>query len=704
MIMTRKQAKKHIEKLKKEIDHYRYHYHVLDKSLISEAALDSLKRELVQLEKEFPMLLTADSPSIRVSGEPLDRFQKVSHATKILSLEDAFSFEDLKQYEDRVSKLVPHERVDYFCEIKFDGLSIVLTYEHGLFVRGATRGNGRVGEDVTQNLKTIESIPLRLQLQQKNILSKIPPRLDVRAEILMSKKDFEKANNLQKKKHEPLFANPRNIAAGSVRQLDPRITASRKLQCFAFEILTDLGQKTHHDVHHILHSLGFKTDPHAKYAQDLKAVKRFINSLEKKRIRLPFQSDGAVVVVNNIHQQRVLGSIGKSERWMIAYKFPAEQATTRVKDIIIQVGRTGALTPVAILDPVRVAGSMVSRATLHNEDEIQRLDIRIGDTVIIQKAGDIIPDIIKTLPRLREGTEKKYHLPTLCPVCGSRVIRKKGEAVHRCINSSCIAKDRRRLYHFVSKQAFDIEGLGPRITKQLIENNLIQDPSEFFSLQKSDLLGLEGFQEKAADNLLASIAHRRTIDIQRFLVSLSIRYVGEETAQIIGEEISRIVRSQSRASRAMSRGSRHRISIKKTIQVDDFATIIRSLSREDLLGIYGIGEKVAQSIYQFFHDDTQAQLIRNLARVNIKILLIKAIKQGILTGKSFIFTGTLSSLSREQAKKQVKQRGGRVVSNVSATTDYIVVGKNPGSKIAKAHKTGTTVLSENKFLNMIRKR
>ncbi len=445
--MNKVEAKLRIEKLVKEINNYRYFYHVLDQAKISEAALDSLKKELVNLESAWPDLVRADSPSQRVAGKVLSKFIKVKHSTKILSLVDAFDDKDLADWQERNEKILKDKIKNYYTELKLDGLTVVLTYRDGVFWQGATRGDGQFGEDVTNNLKTIDSIPLSLKPLPGKTLPKV---VEVRGEVVMNKKVFTELNKQQAKSSLPLFANPRNVAAGSIRQLDPKIAASRRLDCVVFELITDLGQKSHQESHEILAKLGFKTSPYNEACHDLEAVSKYLNKWQEKRKSLPYQTDGSVIVVNDVRQEKILGHIGKAERWMIAFKFPAEQVTTKVLDIEIQVGRTGALTPVAILEPVSVAGTTVSRATLHNQDEIERLDVRIGDTVIIQKAGDIIPDIVQVLPKLRTSKVKKFIFPKKCPVCHSQVTKKDGEVAWYCSNKQCYAKNVEALIHFVS--------------------------------------------------------------------------------------------------------------------------------------------------------------------------------------------------------------------------------------------------------------
>jgi len=547
--MNKQETKNRIKKLRELIEKYRYAYHVLDKSLVSDAVNDSLKHELQELENQYPDLVTPDSPTQRVGGKPLEKFEKVIHERPMLSLTDAFSFDELKEWETRNSKITPL-RWNYFAELKIDGLAVSLIYENGIFVRGATRGDGRVGEDVTQNLKTIEAIPLRLNSkfeirnskQIQNPKFKLPKRIEVRGEAFMSIKTFEEINQEQEKKGQPKFANPRNAAAGSIRQLDPKITASRKLSFYAYDLVTDLGQKTHQEAHEIMKLLGFPTNPHNQYCKNLDEVEKYHQKWATERQKLPYWTDGIVVVVNDLEILKKLGVVGKAPRGMIAYKFPPEEATTIVEDITVQVGRTGALTPVAVLKPVLVAGSTISRATLHNEDEIKRKDIRIGDTVVVRKAGDVIPEVASVLKDMRTGREKQFKMPKKCPVCGGPVIRPAGEAIARCINKNCFAQNFRRYQHFISKPAFDIAGVGPKILAKFIDEGLIKDPADLFTLKEGDIAPLERFAEKSARNIVESIQSHKKVSLGRFIYALGIRNVGEETAYDIAEFISNRLR------------------------------------------------------------------------------------------------------------------------------------------------------------------
>ena len=696
--ITKEEAKKRIEKLKKEINYHRYLYHVLDKEEISPEALDSLKKELFDLEQQFPDLITSDSPTQRVGGKPLKEFKKVKHPTPMLSFNDCFSEDDMRAWEKRFMDFLGGKvhRSDkfYYCELKFDGLAIELHYQDGVFVCGATRGDGYVGEDVTQNLKTIESIPLRL-LEKEEVLANLkkeglnhivarleknfPKEIVARGEVFMNRKDFEALNKEQIKKHQKPFANPRNAAAGSVRQLDPKVTASRKLDSHAYSLVTDLGQNTHEEEHLILKAFGFKIDRHSEPAKNLEEVFAYHDKWWKSRDRLPFEIDGVVVILNNEEDFRRAGYVGKAPRAAIAYKFALKQATTQVLDIIVQVGRTGVLTPVAILKPVNVGGVTISRSTLHNFEEIKRLGLKIGDTVIVGRAGDVIPQILQVLPDLRTGKEKEFQIPEKCPMCGSKVVRDKEGIIYRCSNKNCFAMNRRRLYHFVSKAAFDIEGVGPKIIDRLLDENLIRDAADLFQLEEGDLAALERFGEKSAENIINSITTHKKIDLVRFLYALGLRHVGEETADVLADQLEAIQQ------------------IKKPT---DVLVAMKKISLESLQGVEDIGPKVAASIKEFFEDKKNTELIKKLEEVGIEI--IPRPKEGKkLKGKVFVLTGTLTSMSREEAKERIRQLGGKVSSTVSKNVSYVVAGAEPGSKYQKAQELGVKIIGEEEFLKIL---
>jgi DNA ligase (NAD+) len=662
--MNKDKIKIRIEKLKKEIEYHRHLYHVLDKQEISDAAMDSLKKELVDLENKFPDLRTADSPSLRVAGKALDKFNKIDHKYPVLSLQDIFSFPEFRDWEERNRKIFDTD-YDYFCELKLDGLTAILTYEKGILVKAATRGNGKIGEDVTNNIKTIESIPLKLRKGRYPI----PDLLTTRGEILLKKSIFEKINKQREKDGLELYANPRNIAAGSIRQLDSRVTAQRKLIHFVYEIKEDLGQKTHADTHDMLKEFGFKVNPNNSFCKNHAEVEKYLNNWNEKRKKLDYLTDGVVIIVNDINAEKKLGNIGKSERWMIAYKFPAEQVTSKIKDIIIQVGRTGALTPVAILEPKLLAGSTVARATLHNFDEIERLGVRIGDTVIIQKAGDVIPAIVEVLPRLRTGNEKKIKIPQKCPICASVVIRKDGEVNHYCSNKNCAAVQKENIVHFVSKQAFNIEGLGNGIIEQLIEQELLKTPADIFKLKKENLLPLERFANKSADNLIQSAEQSKEVTLDRFIYSLGIRHVGDETSILLANKFGSVER-------------------------------VINIKKEELEDIHDVGPKVTESIYNYFNDKESLDYVKELFSLGIKVKKVKLKKQ-TLKGKVFVLTGSLENLTRDEAKKKLRDLGAKVSSSVSNKTDFVVSGENSGSKYNKAQKLGVQIINESNFLKML---
>jgi DNA ligase (NAD+) len=681
--LTAGQAKKRIEKLKKVINHHRYLYHVLDKPEISDAVFDTLKNELEELEFKFPDLITSDSPTQRVGGKALAKFEKVSHKVPMLSLTDAFSEEELKEWKERIQKLILGEKLDFFAELKLDGLAISLEYKNGMFIRGATRGDGKAGEDITRNLKTIPSIPLRLRTPEekelkslgfsgsniKKIIKAIEEEIiEIRGEAIMTKKVFEELNKILKKERKSLLANPRNAAAGSIRQLNPKITASRKLDFYVYGLVTDFGQERHQQEHGLAKFLGFKTIVQNRFCRDFEEVIKFHHSFVKQRNKMPYEFDGIVVVVDKTELQRKLGVVGKAPRWMIAYKFSPKEATTIVEDIKVQVGRTGALTPVAILKPVEIGGVIVSRATLHNEDEIKRLGLKIGDTVIVGRAGDVIPDVQKVLPELRAGKEKEFHMPKTCPICGRKVVHEDSGVLLKCINKKCPSRQRRQMYYFASKSAFDIEGFGPQSINLLLDEGLIQDPADIFELKEGDLVPLERFGEKSAQNLIKSIQSRKTISLPRFLIGLGILHIGERTSQDLSEHFG----SLDNLERA---------------------------SFENLEKIDNIGPKVAKSVYGWFRDKNNKKFLNKLLK-QVKIGKYRP-QAGKLKGKLLVITGSLSSMPREEAKMKIQELGGKTSESISREVDYLVVGSEPGSKLEKAKKLGVKILDEKGFLKMI---
>ena len=730
---------KRLQKLHEIIEHHRHAYHSLDQPEITDEAYDSLLRELEAIEARYPELQASDSPSQRVGGKPLDEFVKVRHAVRQWSFDDVFDFEELKKWDEKVRNFirkaavsaatdptrrglvadVANEKVEYCCELKIDGLKAILTYEDGLLVRAATRGDGEVGEDVTQNVRTIHSIPLKLKglglpaggrvegivstNKSENdpnpyTLYPIPytlnsnpytlnsnpytlypiPSLIAVGEIWIGKKSLEKINRDREKAGEPLYANTRNLAAGSIRQLDSKITASRKLDSYIYDIdaieTVAQGRPAQQSSEiELLRELGFQTNPHFRVFDSLEGVQKFYEEWTKKKDTLEYGLDGIVIKVNSRKIQEALGYTGKSPRWGVAYKFPAQQVTTVVEDIVFQVGRTGVITPVAQLRPVLVAGSTVSRATLHNEDEIRRLDVRVGDTVVLQKAGDVIPDIVSVVKELRTGKERVFKWPTHIPACGGdgRIERIPGEAAWRCVSKDSFEQQKRLFYYFVSKKCFDIDGMGPKIVDVLLENNLVTSFDEIFTLKRGDLLALPRFAELSVDNLLISIEKARNITLPRLLTALSIPQVGEETAYDIAGHFG-------------SLGG------------------ILEAKYEEIEAIYGVGPIVARSVYEWFHDADNRKLIKNLLeQVRVGEMVKPADGVAKLRGRSFVFTGTMPTLERLDAERMVRENGGEVSSSVSKKTSYVVVGENPGSKLAKAETLGVKVIGEAEFLALI---
>lgn len=712
--MNKEKIKERIKKLRELINYHRYLYHVLDKQEITEAALDSLKKELFDLEQEFPEFITPDSPTQRVGGKPLEKFEKVRHPKPMLSFNDAFSREDMKDWLERNSKLLgPDEllKVDYYCEPKLDGLAIELIYENRIFKTGSTRGDGILGEDITQNLKTIEAIPLKLRDTEKvvkdlekdnlgeiakNILVKGLKNVIARGEAIITKKEFEKTNKEQQKKNLSVFANPRNMAAGSIRQLNSKITASRHLDSNIYDLVSDFGQDTHEKEHKILHNLGFKTNnKYSKYCKNLNEVFEFHDFWQKNREKLPYEIDGIVVQINNNKIFEKLGVIGKAPRAAIAFKFALKQATTIVEDIKVQIGRTGAITPVAVLKPVAVGGVTISRATLHNEDEIKRLGIKIGDTVIVGRAGDVIPDIIKVLPELRTGREKEFKIPKNCPSCGKKLLKPEGEVLWRCKNPKCSAQQKEYFYHFVSKGAFDIVGLGPKIINKLLDAGLILDPADLFTLKIGDIISIEclphrkpkaflrGFAEKSAQNLISAIELKKKITLPKFIFALGIRNIGEETSHDLADYFGSIGK-------------------------------LKMANQGQLQGITDIGPEVSRSIYEWFQSKNNLELLEKLKKAGIeikhkesKIPQPEQARYGVgknqkLRGLKVVLTGVLEKMTRDEAKEKVRLLGGEISESVSRETNYVIVGRGPGLKYDKAKKLGVKTIDEKEFLKMIK--
>ena len=666
-----RETKERYEKLKKGVNRYRTLYHVYDKEEISEAALDSLKHELTEIEAEYPELVSPDSPSQRVAGKPLPEFKKVPHKVAQWSFNDAFSEKELREFDVRVKRMLKTtETIEYVCELKIDGLKVILEYEKGLLKVAATRGDGVVGEDVTNNIKTIESVPLSLER---------PVDVIVEGEVWMSEKSFAALNRERERAGEALFANPRNAAAGSIRQLDPKIAASRKLDTFIYDIAqtSEALPGTQKEELAYLRELGFKVNSHFKLVRSVEEIVLYWQEWQDKKKKQGYWIDGVVVKVSEKKYQDALGYTGKAPRFAIAFKFPAEQVTTVVEDIVLQVGRTGVLTPVAHLRPTLVAGSTVSRATLHNEDEIRRLDVRIGDTVVLQKAGDVIPDVVKVLVELRTGKEKVYKWPTRVMECGGegKIERIPGEAAWRCVAKDSFAVRRRVLRYFSSKGALNIEGLGPSTVDALLEKGLVQSFDDFFTLTEGDLLTLEGFAEVSAKKLLSSIQKvSKKISLSRLITGLSVSQVGEETAILLAQ---------------------------------NFKTIgeIQNAKEETLMQIHGIGDVVAREIANWFATKDNQKLLQRLQKllhIENQDFRIGQSKKLPLQGKTFVLTGTMESLSRDEAKEKLRKLGADVSSSVSKNTDYVVAGEEAGSKLDKAKELNVRVLNEKEFLNLLR--
>lgn len=650
---------KRVEELSKELEYHSYRYYVMDSPEISDFEYDKLMRELINIEKEHPELRKPNSPTVRVGGQPLKEFKQVIHTVQMQSLQDVFSFEELEEWDNKVRAL--EGSVDYVVELKIDGLSVSLLYENGELIRGATRGDGNIGEDVTNNIKTIKSIPLKI---------KDTSLLEVRGEVYMPRNAFEKLNAQREEMEEGLFANPRNAAAGSLRQLDPKITSSRQLDIFVFNIQRYEGNpiETHRVGLDYLSSLGFKVSPEREVFKDIKDVENKILELGDKRGELGFDIDGIVIKVNNLKMREELGVTAKTPRWAVAYKFPAERKKTRIKDIIVQVGRTGALTPTAIFEPVRISGSTVSRATLHNEDYIKQKDIRINDVVLIEKAGEIIPEVVEVDFNERCGNEIEFKMPEKCPVCGGDVIRIEGEAASRCTNASCPAQLKRSIIHFASRDAMNIDGMGPQIISLLMDNGLVKDAADLYYLKYEDMIELERMGKKSVQNLLQSINNSKENNLDRLLYGIGIRYVGGKSAK----NIARAFGTMDKISHAC---------IEELAQVED------------------IGNKMAESIADFFKDENNLKLLDKLrfAGLNFNYKSNDNENEKILEGKTFVLTGTLSQHTRKDAENLIESYGGKVSGSVSKKTSYVLAGDDPGSKIDKAKALGVTIISEDEF-------
>ncbi|EPZ38200.1 NAD-dependent DNA ligase LigA [Anoxybacillus ayderensis] len=663
--MAQHDVEKQIAELREQIEKHNYAYYVLDQPSISDAEYDELMRKLMELEEQYPQYKTPDSPSQRVGGAPLEAFQKVTHRVPMLSLSNAFNEGDLRDFDRRVRQEVGDVR--YVCELKIDGLAVSLRYEDGYFVQGATRGDGTTGEDITENLKTIRSLPLRLRKQVT---------IEVRGEAYMPRKSFEKLNEKRKMNGEELFANPRNAAAGSLRQLDPKIVASRQLDIFVYGVVhaEELGFNSHSEALRYLDELGFKTNCARQVCETIDDVLSYIERWHAERGKLPYDIDGIVIKVDSFAQQKQLGATAKSPRWAIAYKFPAEEVVTQLVHIELSVGRTGVVTPTAILQPVRVAGTIVQRASLHNADYIREKDIRLGDYVVIKKAGDIIPEVVRSLPERRTGQEKPFDMPTRCPACASELVRLDDEVALRCVNPQCPAQIREGLIHFVSRQAMNIDGLGEKVITQLFEHGLVRSVADLYKLTKEQLVALERMGEKSATNLLHAIEASKQNSLERLLFGLGIRHVGAKAAKTLAEHFETIDRLQQ-------------------------------ATKEELTSIHEIGDKMADSIVTYFSKEEVKQLLDSLRSHGVN-MVYKGAKRSAdvnpaFAGKTFVLTGTLKSMSRAEAKEKIEALGGKVTGSVSKKTDVVVAGEDAGSKLEKANQLGITVWDEARFLQEI---
>lgn len=661
-----------ITELRDFLNYHNHCYYVLDAPEITDQEYDRLFRELEELEKDYPDLITPDSPTQRVGAAPLDSFQTVTHTLPMLSLGNAFSEEEVIEFDNRVKRLLGTEGdITYIAEPKLDGLAVELVYEGGAFTIGSTRGDGSIGEDVTQNLRTVKSIPLKLMETKKPV----PARLEVRGEVFIGIAAFRKLNEQREEDGESRFANPRNAAAGSLRQLDSSITAKRPLDifCYGLGVVEGRAFASQWELLQALPAWGLKVNPLIKRCDTIGEVIDYYQSIEEKREELSYEIDGVVIKVDSFTLQEELGAVSRSPRWAIAYKFPARQETTIILNIVAQVGRTGAITPVAIMEPVSISGVTVSRATLHNQDEIDRKDVRVGDTVVVQRAGDVIPEVVSVVKEKRTGTEVPYNIPLSCPVCGSQVVRLENEVASRCVNRSCPAQVKQSIKHFVSKRAMDIDGLGSKLVERLVDEELIRDVADLYALSVDDLMPLERMGEKLATNIVTAIQTSKERTLDRVIFALGIRHVGEHLAAVLAENYP------------------------------DYHDLMRA-SEEDLITIDEVGPEVARSIVSFFIEPFNQALIDRLREAGVTMSASREEKGTALGGKTFVFTGSLSLFSRNEAKERVQALGGKVTSSVSKKTDFVVAGEDPGSKYEKARSLGVTILTETEFHDLVARR
>ncbi|MCM8805042.1 MAG: NAD-dependent DNA ligase LigA [Candidatus Omnitrophica bacterium] len=661
----KKTPKERIEELVKLINYYNYMYYVENNPVISDYEYDQLYKELVELEEKYPEYKLPDSPTQKVGGHVLEGFKTIEHKIPMLSMDNTYSEEELLEFDAKVKRMADVKDVDYIVELKFDGVAVSLHYEDGEFILGVTRGDGFKGDDITENLKTIKTLPLRINYKEK---------IEVRGEVYMRKDDFEKLNKEKKEKGEELFANPRNATAGSLKLLDPKIVSQRNLQIFIYQGFLNNRLKTHWEVLNFLKNIGFPVSPYRKHCKNINEVIEYCKEWVEKRFTLPYNIDGMVIKVNSLDLQRTLGTTTKSPRWAVAYKFPAEQVSTVLKDVIIQVGRIGTLTPVAVLEPVRVSGTTVSRATLHNFDEIKRLGVKIGDRVFVEKSGEIIPKVVKVITEARTGKEKEIPIPEKCPVCGSKVVKDKEEVAIRCPNIRCPAQVKERIIHFTSRDAMDIEGLGEKWVNIFVDKNLLSDYGDIYYLKYDDLIKLERMGDKSVRNLLSAIEKSKTRPLSNLIYALGIRHIGIHASEILAEEF-------------------------KSIDELKEATI------ERLSTIPEIGPIMAESIIEFFSNEENLKVIEKLKKAGVKMEKEKIEeKKDILSGLTFVVTGTLKNYSRDEIQNYIKKLGGKVTNSVSKNTNYLICGEQPGSKLQKAQELGVKIISEEEFENLVKTR